>query len=259
MSATISFSLAGSGGLGKSSGARAVAQTLATKGLKVVLVDGNPGQQSQRAFLRIPDERGLEDIMFHDDITEALVMPGDIDADFALLPGPTDPLGEHVLDMYGSALIRLRREADMIIVDADRTDPRQWDDHDSFSGGLIRPFVQDGGAKILFRIGQTGSQLDDGLAALDAISMPDRVLAVAQTPPGLKPRKTRDWERMLDGLAGFAGSDMWDEKSARRLDSGQSGWPMGREPAWVARACVFCGADPQLFDRKKEGLWRWNR
>lgn len=58
MTARITFSLGGSGGLGKSSGARAVAQALAQTGMKVALVDANPGQQSQRAFLGVPPRQG---------------------------------------------------------------------------------------------------------------------------------------------------------------------------------------------------------
>lgn len=254
MTARISFVSAGSGGLGKSSGARAIAQSLALTGLRVVLVDANPGQQSQRAFLAAPDDAGLERARLEADVTDALVMPGDIDADFALLPGPLEPDAPRLLDGYGEALVRLRDVADIIVVDVDRVDGRVWDDPRSIGGGLMRPFLETGGARLVFRIGQTGSQLDDGLAALDAIGLPDITLAIAQVPAGLRPRRDADWRAMLDGLASFGGSDTWDAASVNMIDAGRAGWPRGEEPDWLRRACVWCGGDERDY-RRGDGGW----
>lgn len=254
MTARISFVSAGSGGLGKSSGARAIAQSLALTGLRVVLADANPGQQSQRVFLHAPADRGLEQARLTGDVTDALVMPGDIDADFALLPGPLEPDTPDLIDLYGSTLIRLRDVSDIIVVDVDRVDERVWHDPSTIGGGLMRPFMETGAARLVFRIGQTGSQLDDGLAALDAIRMPDSILAVAQTPAGLRAKRDADWRMMLDGLAEFGGSDQWDAASVNMIDSGRAGWPHGEEPDWLRRAAVWCGGNEHDYE-KDGGHW----
>lgn len=258
MTARITFSLGGSGGLGKSSGARAVAQALAQTGMKVALVDANPGQQSQRAFLGVPADRGLEEARFADDIMDVLVMPGRIRADYAFLPGPMDTRATHLVDRYGSALIRLARICDVVVVDADRTDRRLWNDSDTISGGLIRPFVDGGQARVLFRLGQTGSQLHDGLAALDAIGRPEQVMAIAQTPIGIKPHRPNEWRAMLDGLAEYGGCDQWTEQSTAMVDSGLSGPPRGQEPQWLVNAAVWAGGKPADF-RKERPKWTIGR
>ena len=264
MTAQITFSLAGSGGLGKSSTARAVAQALADAdaGYRVVLVDANPGQQSQRAFLGVDDDRGLEDMRFVEDPYDGLVMPGDMphgaDADFALLPGPCDPRGTGLVGQYGDAILRLVPVCDFIVVDADRTDRRLWNDPKTISGGLIRPFVADGNARILFRLGQTGSQLHDGLAALDAIHRPDRTLAVSQVPIGVKPRRASDWRPLLDGLAEYGGCDQWSTDSTRMIDDGHAGWPHGLEPDWLVKAAVWCGGRESDFNKGEGNKWVYN-
>lgn len=258
MTARITFSLGGSGGLGKSSGARAVAQALAQTGMKVALVDANPGQQSQRAFLGVPPDRGLEDARFADDIMDVLVMPGQIRADYAFLPGPMDTRATHLVDRYGSALIQLARICDIVVVDADRTDRRLWNDPNTISGGLIRPFVDGGRARVLFRLGQTGSQLHDGLAALDAIHRPEQVMAIAQTPIGIRPRKPNEWRAMLDGLAEYGGCDQWTEQSTEMVDSGLSGPPHGQESRWLANAAVWAGGRPDDF-RQERTKWIFGR
>ena len=57
------FVTGGSGGVGKSFTARALAQALGSHGYVTLLVDGNPGQQSQRAFLGVDWSRGIEDVV----------------------------------------------------------------------------------------------------------------------------------------------------------------------------------------------------
>lgn len=144
----MTFITGGSGGLGKSSTARALAHALGQAGYRTVLVDGNPGQQSQRVFLRLDDAHGLEYATLAD-LKRTLVMPDRTHAAFAFLPGPGPAAGPDITGLYGNALIALRSAADMIVVDADRVDPTLWDDRTVFAGGVMRPFVEHGNARIL--------------------------------------------------------------------------------------------------------------
>ena len=152
--APVTFVTGGSGGLGKSTTARAIAHALGLRRMRTVLIDGNPGQQSQRAFLKIRTG-GLEDAAL-DSLPNALVMPGQTHAAYALLPGPVDPRRGDLVTLYGSA--------------------------------IMRPMLDLGLARMIFIIGSTGSQVDDGLDALAAIHQPQRVLALAQCGQLAKPR-----------------------------------------------------------------------
>ena len=239
----MTFITGGSGGLGKSSTARALAHALGQAGYRTVLVDGNPGQQSQRVFLRLDDAHGLEYATLAD-LKRTLVMPDRTHAAFAFLPGPGPAAGPDITGLYGNALIALRSAADMIVVDADRVDPTLWDDRTVFAGGVMRPFVEHGNARIIFRIGQSGSQLDDGLAGVAG--------------PTVRARSPREWSRMVEGLAMFAGVDHWDRDSAALVEAGRPGWARGREPEWLRSCMLFAGAGR---DRLVSGrrIWPWTR
>ena len=257
--ATVAFMTGGSGGLGKSSGARSLAHALGLRRIRTCLVDGNPGQQSQRTFLHIAPDRSLEHIRVADDIRHTLAGPNETHAAFALLPGPATPTDRSVPGLYVDAILALRDMCDMVIVDADRIDAAQWDDPRSFAGRVMRPMVEEG-ARLLFRIGRNAGQLDDGLAALDAIRLPDHTLAIGAGSGA--PRPERFWHDMLDGLAQWGGDDEWDDASRTMIADGRPGWPMNREPAWVGRAAAWLGADPALFDtetRRRGFRWPWTR
>ncbi|MBT1164561.1 hypothetical protein [Bifidobacterium felsineum] len=250
--APILFVTGGSGGIGKSTSARMLAHALGNARYRTCLVDGNPGQQSQRVWSRIPESKALEYAMV-DGLMAALVKPADTHGMYALLAGPADPHSPMMAHDYVESLIGLRAMCQMIIVDADRIDGRQWDDPKSFAGGVMRPMVEQAGARILFRIGQSGSQTDDGLAALDAIRQPDVTLAVGVTGPGVRPWPDSRWRNMLDGLAEYGGVDAWDERSLDLVERHMAGWPKGGEPEWLTHACEWLGADGKRFAHGSTG------
>lgn len=123
--APVTFVAGGSGGLGKST----IAHALGQRRMRTVLIDGNPGQQSQRAFLHVKTG-GLEDAAL-DSIAGALIMPNRTHAAFALLPGRVDPMRNDLVGLYGSAITALQTSSDIIIVDADRggRDPMEHTQH----------------------------------------------------------------------------------------------------------------------------------
>ena len=231
---------------------RMLAHALGSARLRTALVDGNPGQQSQRAWLNIPDSKALEYALV-DGLQSALVRPRDTGGMFALLAGPADPHSRDMARDYLESIIGLRAMCDMVVVDADRVDGRLWDDPASFAGGVMRPMVEAGGARILFRIGQSGSQTDDGLAALDAIRRPDRIRAVAVAPPGVKPWPARRWHALLDGLAEYGGVDVWDEASRRLVDSHACGWARIRTRGGPRREGGDHGCHGPGRDERRQG------
>lgn len=104
------FVTGGSGGVGKSFTARALAQALGSHGYVTLLVDGNPGQQSQRAFLGVDWSRGIEDVGISGAMASVL-RPREVKAAFGFLPGPMAPQDPDLLDRYGDALVRLEDPA----------------------------------------------------------------------------------------------------------------------------------------------------
>lgn len=215
-------------------------------GLRVTLVDANPGQQSQRAFLHAGDEYALEHA-YDRGLPDALAGPRIIGAPFAFMAGPADPYAPDVPAMYLDVLLVLRGLCDLIVVDADRTDPTLWEDARTVSGGVVRPLVTQTDARILFRIGQSGSQIDDGLAALDAIRQPDRTGVTAVCPTGVRPLSDSRWKGMLDGMGRYLGCDRWDTKSHMLVDEGRTGWTAGTQPAWLISALEWAGVNVAPF------------
>ena len=64
------------------------------------------------------------------------------------------------------------------------------------------------------------------------------------------------WRDMLDGLATYAGTDVWTGESARIVDTGLRGFEPGSEPDWLVRTAVWLGADKSRFRKeRKGGLW----
>ncbi|MDW8486957.1 hypothetical protein [Bifidobacterium thermophilum] len=93
---------------------------------------------------------------------------------------------------------------------------------------------------MIFIIGSSGSQLDDGLDALDAIRQPKRVLAIAQTGQLAKPRPETEWRQVTSRVAQWSGICRWDKTSTMMLDQGKPGYP-GRTGTRVVRPRVHVG------------------
>lgn len=252
--ATLIFVTGGSGGIGKSAGARMIAHAAGLTGLRVTLMDANPGQQSQRAFLHIDDRYALEHA-YDQGLPGALAGPRAVNAPFAFMAGPADPYAPDMPGMYMDVLLALQGLCDLIVVDADRTDPTMWEDARTIPGGLVRPIVSQTGARILFRIGQSGSQVDDGLAALDSIRMPERTGVVAVCPTGVRPLSDSRWRGMLDGMGRYLGCDGWSQDSVRLIDEGRTGWPAGAQPAWLLAVLEWAGVDASALKPRRRLPW----
>ena len=119
----------------------------------------------------------------------------------------------------------------------------------------MRPMIDLGLARMIFIIGSSGSQLDDGLDALDAIRQPQRILAIAQTGQLAKPRPETGWRQVTSRVAQWGGICRWDKTSTMMLDQGKPGYPAGQEPEWLAHAYMWAGGRKTDFtpQRKRSG------
>lgn len=261
---TLTFISGGSGGIGKSGNARALAALLGHHGHHVVLVDGNPGQQSQRRWHALDDMSMLENAQWLGQLGKALIMPRQLGQSYALLPGPADPLAPGMNDLYGKALYMLKSipatdpgHVDAIIVDTDRIDQTLWEQSGSFANHVIRPFMQAGLASMIFRLGQTGSQAGDGLRALAAVNMPGQVCATVQAPATLaKPRSDSEWKRILAPVARYAGCDRWSPDSLAEQQPGTRLNPQATD--WLCRQAAFIGFHVEP-ERRKGLSWFHHR
>lgn len=256
------FITAGSGGVGKSATARATAQALALHGdghARVVLADANPGQQTQRAFHHLGDDVGLEKARMDENILHTLIPPRRHDPSgraYAILPGPLDPRPDNmprILDMLGRSLALLANRVDWIIVDMDRVDPVTIRDRHSVAGGVMLPWVDAGGAGILFKIESQLGKTEDGLEALETLHRPQSTGLMGVIPPGAPDPSLHAWKARTRGLGRMVGVEHWTEESGRLIASGRAGWPKGDEPDDIQAILRFCGINDKDRPAESEG------
>ena len=268
------FSSGGSGGIAKSSGARALAQHLSRFG-GTVLVDGNLTQQSQREYFGLADDACVENMLVGGDPPERKNNAKDYPdrltngAAYAELPGPIS-YNSKSLDLLGRSIGELAGLADYVVVDTDRFDAEALADNMTVAGGVMLPWLlhgsEAGSCGVVFRLGLLGSSLNDGRNALDALVgagvSPNGIGVVATVQPGAESLDTSPerWRSRLEGLGRYLGSDRWIPASGRLLAERKPGYPDDHEPAWLARAgpCVrrvSHGASPRPRPSAKRG-WR---
>lgn len=262
MSAHIIFITSGSGGVGKSTAARMIAQSLALAHYRTVLVDANPGQQSQRAYMGYT--KALEDVV---KLPDDLIAPTQ-GAAYATLPGPRYPQDPELVYLYNDLTVHTASVCDYIIVDMDRIDQPLLDDTMSMAGGMLKAFVTSfDTVQILFRAGQTGSQLDDAkqaLAALTRLHPADQVrpvherLGVIVDCPTSKPTwSEQKWQQFIDTTGTLLAIDVHSDQSRQLLNHHQSGWKHNAEPLWLMRTLAFIGADTSRWEQQQEKKRRW--
>ena len=269
------FSSGGSGGIAKSSGARALAQHLSRFG-GTVLVDGNLTQQSQREYFGLDDDDCLENMLVGGDARErmmnAIVTPDRLPngAGYAVLPGPIS-YNAKSLDLLGRSIGELAGLADFVVVDTDRFDAEALADNMTVAGGVMLPWLlhgsEAGSCGVMFRLGLLGSSLNDGRNALDALVgagvSPNGIGVVATVQPGAESLDTspEQWRSRLEGLGRYLGGDRWTPASGRLLAERKPGYPDDHEHAWLARAGAWVrGVKPKPRTRPRPSAKRgWRR
>lgn len=265
MSAHIVFITSGSGGVGKSTSARMLAQSLALAKYRTVLVDANPGQQSQRSYAGYTTS--LEDV---NKLPNDLIRPITGKTAYATLPGPRYPQDPELVFLYNDLTVGLMHVCDYIIVDMDRIDQSLLDDPATIAGGMLKPFVRNfDTVSILFRAGQTGSQIDDAACALAALStiqpidhhtpVANRTGVIVDCPTSKPLWPAKRWASLIDHRAKLLAVDIHSDQSRQLLNNKQSGWAFGQEPAWLKTTLPFIGADmtrwPKTEAPQKKRRW----
>lgn len=262
MSAHIIFITSGSGGVGKSTAARMIAQSLALAHYRTVLVDANPGQQSQRAYMGYT--KALEDVV---KLPDDLIAPTQ-GAAYATLPGPRYPQDPELVYLYNDLTIHAASVCDYIIVDMDRIDQPLLDNPMSMAGGMLKAFATSfNTVQILFRAGQTGSQLDDAKQALQALTslqprheispIRQRLGVVVDCPTDKPAWDEKKWQQFIDNAGTLLAIDVHSDQSRQLLNRKQSGWAHNSEPSWLTRTLAFIGADMSRWEQQQEKKRRW--
>jgi len=260
--AKVIFITGGSGGIGKSTSARDWADDLAgLTGSRVVLVDANLGQQSQREFHGLDMSRGLEEADVFDNPLSALITPRDLghEANYALLPGPLDPRPDNMprlLDLLGRTIGALSSHCDWIIVDLDKTDPVILADPSSVQHAVMTPWVDMGGARVVWKLESQVAKLGDGLKALEAWARPRSTGIVGVVPTGAPDPSDAQWERVVTPYGRFLGAEQWSVDSGRHVASGVVGHADNELTPTVRSVLSYMGC-PQ--DRLPEPVKRGGR
>lgn len=260
------FVTGGSGGIGKSSGAREVAGLLAERtvnGLqRVALVDANLAQQTQREFHRIPPDRGLETAVLSDDILDAMVTPNEmgVKVPYAVLPGPLDPRPDNMprlLDVLGRSIGQLTRLCDWTVVDLDKIDRVLLADSESVCGMVMLPWVDGGNARIIYKLASTPDKLADGMEALQALNRPGSTGIVGVVTPGGPDPTEEQWRAKTQGLGVWLGVEHWTVDSGASIAQGLVGV---RPLEWMPGLLDWLGVQPMpVRDTRKGGVFGWFR
>lgn len=140
--AEVLFTVSGSGGVGKSTLALAIANRAANRDRRVVLIDGNLGQPDLATCLRIAEAHTLPsifDTVLNDDPQAGIISPADLNKvrdprlsklNFAMVQGPTAEqleTGAITPQTLAGTIHHVRQFADLVVVDTqilERDDPR---------------------------------------------------------------------------------------------------------------------------------------
>lgn len=264
----ILFVTGGSGGIGKSTTARVVSQALSWTGdgrTRVVLVDANLGQQTQRAYHGIDDEHGLERVRVDHDVMHALITPRPRDPSgrrYAILPGPIDAHPADIprlLDLLGRALGDLKRRVDWVVVDLDKTDPVILADRETVAGGVMLPWVDGGGAGILYKLESQRGKVEDGLETLEALNRPRSTGVLGVVPIGAPDPPVEAWERRIGGMGRLVGVERWSERTGGMLTDGLVGFRPDAQPDWLDDVLAWCGVriDETVAAPERKGVLSW--
>lgn len=175
------------GGVGKTTSSRRIAERAADMGVHTLLVDGNMLQSSQRSF--------FDPMMSMDVSTIASWRPG-LPPTAAATHGRTlgvkydvvfaPPAGSAVSwDMYRRYLRQARRRWQFVVLDLDRINADDFNDKDSMAGSLLMPSIIAGDpCLVIVRAGrQTQADAANLLGAMREQQLPVELIGIKDTVP----------------------------------------------------------------------------
>lgn len=259
------------GGVGKTTSSRQLAQRATQMGVSTLLVDGNMRQSSQRSFFDPHRELNLNSIA---DWHPGMRMSPRVGAthgakrlgvhyDVTFAP----PAGVEVsIDHYKRYIAQARRMWQLIVLDLDRISASDLKDKSTMAGGLLYPSVNAGDlALVIVKAGaQTQADADNLLDAMNAAGMPQERVGVKLTIGEENANVPHDEFLTFDYTRfTFLGIEQQTAQAGRHIANAERDW---EEPqlnqvreqvlAWALPDVGFTPDKYNLDTKKKKKGWR---
>lgn len=251
------------GGVGKTTSCRRLAERATQMGVRTLLVDGNMAQSSQRSFfdpgmrLEVPTIATWRGGMRPQVAATAGKHLG-VGYDVVFAP----PAGVTVTwEIYRRYVRQARRLWQLVIIDLDRINADDLYTHGTAAGDLLIPNAMAGDPFLLIvRAGrQTQADAANLLGALRAEEIPRELVGIKDTVPiGLKDYRQFDYEE----YGTFLGVEHMSVEAANHLNNGETGWAdpcadMARERvlSWLMPEVGFDPTKYEAKQRKEKRSW----
>lgn len=128
-----------------------------------------------------------------------------------------------LLDLLGRTIGALASRCDWIVVDLDKTDPVILADPTSVQHAVMTPWVDVGGARVVWKLESQVAKLGDGLKALEAWDRPKSTGIVGVVPTGAPDPTDVQWRHVVEPYGVFLGAEQWTGATGHHIASGVVG------------------------------------
>lgn len=213
------------GGVGKTTTCRQLADRASQAGLRVLLIDGNIRQSSQRSFFDPGQNMPLRTIADWRPGMQAQVGANrgrDLGVPYDVCFAPPSGVGVD-WPMYRQYIQAARRLWDFVVLDLDRISADDLNDGDDIANGLLLPYIQSGDPCLLIVKAGRQTQTDalNLLAAFAEHRLPRELVGIKDTVPvGLTDYRRLDYTR----YGTFLGTERQTIEASNHIANGDVRW-----------------------------------
>lgn len=213
------------GGVGKTTSSRQLADRASQVGLRVLLIDGNIRQSSQRSFFDPRQDKPLHTIADWRPGMHARVGANHgrnlgVPYDVCFAP----PAGVVVdWQLYRQYITAARRLWDFVVLDLDRISADDLDDEDNIANGLLLPYIHAGDPCLVIVKAGRQTQIDalNLLSAFARHQLPRDLIGIKDTVPvGLSNYRRLDYTR----YGTFLGTEYQTVEASNHIANGDMRW-----------------------------------
>lgn len=213
------------GGVGKTTSSRQLADRAAQTGMNVLLIDGNVRQSSQRSFFDPRQDKPLRTIA--DWRPGMPVQSGanrgrDLGVPYDVCFAPPSGVGTD-WTVYRPYIVAARRLWDFVVLDLDRISADDLDDGDSIANGLLLPCIRSGDPCLVIVKAGRQTQIDalNLLSAFAEHQLPKGLIGIKDTVPiGLQGYRRLDYTR----YGTFLGTERQTVEASNHIANGDLRW-----------------------------------
>ena len=213
------------GGVGKTTSSRQLADRAAQVGLRVLLIDGNIRQSSQRSFFDPRQDKPLHTIADWRPGMQAQVGANrgrDLGVPYDVCFAPPAGIGVD-WQLYRQYISAARRLWDFVVLDLDRISADDLDDGDNIANGLLLPYIHAGDPCLVIVKAGRQTQIDalNLLTAFAQHRLPRELIGIKDTVPvGLSNYRRLDYTR----YGTFLGTEYQTIEASNHIANGDVRW-----------------------------------